>query len=72
MQNILSGNTLLHEAVINKKPKIVKLLLENGINKSLKNYNGENTNDLNESIIKSENDYSNENSIYFEIHELLK
>jgi len=35
-RNILDGNTLLHEAVICKKPEVVKLLLEKGINKSIK------------------------------------
>jgi len=64
-KNILDGNTLLHEAVLCQKPEVVKLLLEKGINKSIKNNNGKDAKDLNES--KNKPKYS----IYNEIRELL-
>jgi len=72
MRNTFNGNTLLHKAVINKKPEIVQLLIEKGINKSIINYEGKNAYDLNESINKSKNDNTDENKIYDEIHKLLK
>jgi len=73
--NDSNGNSLLHEAVIHKKPEIVKLLLEKGINKSIKNNNGKDANDLNEDINKNKDDTNNnnkdENNIYDKIHKLL-
>jgi len=72
-----NGNTLLHEAVLNKKPKIIKLLIEKGINKFIKNKNGENANDLNEKNNKRVTKYNinvnnEELRIYNEIHNLLQ
>jgi len=69
---IFNGNTLLHEAVVNKNLEIDKLLIEKGINKYIKNNNGEDANDLNESRNKKENSNGVEYKIYNEIHELLK
>ncbi|OUM62827.1 hypothetical protein PIROE2DRAFT_10806 [Piromyces sp. E2] len=65
-----NGNTLLHEAVLNKKPEIVKLLIEKGINKRIINFNGEDANDLNEKQNKMINE--DKNKIYNEIRDLLK
>ena len=77
------GNSLLHEAVLNKQLEITKLLIQKGINKQMKNNNREDANDLNEKNNKDtnvSNDEVNEKNkienneginIYNEIHNLL-
>ncbi|OUM70570.1 hypothetical protein PIROE2DRAFT_66691 [Piromyces sp. E2] len=73
-----NGNTLLHEAVRNKKPEIVKLLIEKGIDKQIKNNEGESAYELNEKMNKNDTKESdtrenneNLNMAYSEIRNLL-
>ncbi|OUM70571.1 hypothetical protein PIROE2DRAFT_19457 [Piromyces sp. E2] len=73
------GNTLLHEAVFNKKPELVELLLEKGINKQIKNRHGDTANDINEKYNKKDHHedfnrcYNKDDTfIYNEIHNLLQ